>query len=467
MLFSSYSFLFLFLPPLLLLYFLPIFLFGQGGKVLKWQNSVLLLFSLLFYAWGEPIYLFLMIGVILADTLIGLWIGKAKHKKALLAVAVILHVGLLFYYKYAAFFAHVCGFSLHAPRLPLGISFYTFQSLSYVIDVYRCRVAPQKNPALLGLYVALFPQLIAGPIVCYRDVSAALTHRKHSLVGAAAGVRRFAAGLAKKLLLANPMGALFTLLIGRDTLTATGAWGALLAFAFQLYFDFSGYSDMAIGLGRLLGFRFPENFNYPYIARSVTDFWRRWHITLSSFFRDYVYIPLGGSRRSVWRTVFNLFVVWSLTGLWHGAAWNFLFWGLYYFLLLVLEKFVLCRFSHTAPLFLKRAATATAILLGWAIFAFDGSSATLTLPGLARFAGSLAGANGLWARGELYHLVQYLPILALCALGSTPLPRQIYRQTVCKKRLFGLSALLPLLALLLCVIELTDAGFNPFLYFRF
>ena len=467
MLFSSYTFLFLFLPPLLLLYFLPVGLFGQSRVVLKWQNGILLLASLLFYAWGEPIYLFLMVGVILADTLIGLWLGKAKHKKALLTVAVILHVGLLFYYKYAAFFAHVCGFSIQQPRLPLGISFYTFQALSYVIDVYRGRVSPQKNPALLGLYVALFPQLIAGPIVCYRDVAAALTHRTHSLNGAAAGVRRFSAGLAKKLLLANPMGALFSLLLGRGTLAAAGAWAALFAFAFQLYFDFSGYSDMAIGLGRLFGFRFPENFNYPYIARSITDFWRRWHITLSAFFKDYVYIPLGGSRCGTARTVFNLFAVWSLTGLWHGAAWNFILWGLYYFLLLLLEKLVFCRFSHTVPPLFKHAATSAAILLGWAIFAFDGSSAALNFSALGRFLGALAGTNGLFTRGELYYVLQYLPLLALCALGSTPLPRQIYRQTVCKKRIWGLRAALPLLALLLCIIDLSDAGFNPFLYFRF
>ena len=462
MLFSSFSFLLWFLPFTLLLYFLPLPL----GARLPWRNAVLLTASLLFYAWGESLYLFLMLGVIAADTLLGLWLARTAHRRAVLWVAVLLHISLLFYYKYAAFFAYVCGFSLQQPHLPLGISFYTFQALSYVIDVYRGRVKAEKNPALLGLYIALFPQLIAGPIVCYRDVATALRQRHHSISGAAAGVRRFAAGLAKKLLLANPMGALFASLVGRE-LSALGAWTALAAFAFQLYFDFSGYSDMAVGLGRIFGFRFPENFNYPYTARSITDFWRRWHITLSSFFRDYVYIPLGGSRRGTWRTLLNLLVVWSLTGLWHGAAWNFLLWGLYYFLLLALEKFVFRRFSRTVPRVIAHGGTLLAILLGWAIFAFDGSSAALSLTALGGFFGRLAGSGGLLSRADLYDAVRHLPLLALCALGSTPLPRQIYRQTVCKKRRFWLRTALPLTALLLAVIELSDAGFNPFLYFRF
>ena len=463
MLFSTYSFLFWFLPATLCLYFLPAAL-GVGG--LRWQNGVLLVASLLFYAWGEPLYLFLMLGIIALDTLLGLWIARAKHKKAVLGLAAVIHISLLFYYKYAAFFAYVCGFFIPTPHLPLGISFYTFQALSYLIDVYRGRVAPQKSPFLLGVYIALFPQLIAGPIVCYRDVATALRHRHHSLTGAAAGIRRFAAGLAKKLLLANPMGALFTALIGRE-LSALGAWCALLAFSFQLYFDFSGYSDMAVGLGRVFGFRFPENFNYPYVARSITDFWRRWHITLSSFFRDYVYIPLGGSRKGVLRTVWNLAVVWVLTGLWHGAAWNFVLWGGYYFALLALEKFVFCRFSHTVPGVIAHGATLLAILLGWAIFAFDGSSTALSFAALGKFLGSLAGRGGLSSPADLYDAVRHLPLLLLCALGSTPLPRQLYRRAVCRKRRLWLRAALPLAALLLCMIDLSDAGFNPFLYFRF
>ena len=473
MLFSSFSFLFWFLPLTLLFYFLPPQLFESFKRetakrnALPWQNGVLLVASLLFYAWGEPLYLFLMLGVILADTLFGILIARAKHKKPLLVLAVIFHIGLLFYYKYVAFFAHVMGLSVTAPRLPLGISFYTFQALSYVIDVYRGEVAPEKNPAVLGVYVALFPQLVAGPIVRYRDVAAALRQRSHSVTGVANGTRRFAAGLCKKMLLANPMGALFNMLVQRGALCALGAWTALFAFAFQIYFDFSGYSDMAVGLGRIFGFRFPENFRYPYISRSVTDFWRRWHITLSSFFREYVYFPLGGSRCGKTRTVLNLFAVWTLTGLWHGASWNFVLWGVYYFLLLTLEKFVLKRFFPTASPFIARTGTILAILFGWLIFAFDGSTAALTLSALPRFLGTLFGLKGLLSRADLYDVARHLPLLLLCALGSTPQPKAIYRQTVCKKRRFWLRTALPLAALFLAVIDLSDAGFNPFLYFRF
>ena len=467
MLFSSFSFLFWFLPVTLLLYFLPALFLGR--RTLVWQNGVLLVMSLIFYAWGEPIYLLLMIATVAADTLFGVWLPRARHPRAVLTVAIILHVGLLFYFKYASFFAGLLGLSLTAPRLPLGISFYTFQALSYVIDVYRGRVVPEKNPARLGVYVALFPQLVAGPIVRYTDVATALHERRHSVGLAAAGTRRFAAGLLKKLLLANPMGALFTLLVARGTaLSALGALTALIAFALQIYFDFSGYSDMAIGLGRVFGFDFPENFRYPYTARSITDFWRRWHITLSSFFREYVYFPLGGSRRGGWRTVRNLFVVWSLTGLWHGASWNFILWGVYYFLLLVLEKFVLRRFLPPVPAFFARTAALLGILGGWLIFAFDGSTPMLTFAALGGFVRSLLGlGGGFVARAELYDIVRHLPLFALAVLGCTPLPRRIYRRMVAKKRRAWLRAALPLAALLLAIVELSDAGFNPFLYFRF
>ncbi|MBE6702222.1 MAG: MBOAT family protein [Ruminococcaceae bacterium] len=473
MLFSSFSFLFWFLPLTLFFYFLPPALYKRLKKgnarqdgTLAYQNGVLLIASLLFYAWGEPLYLLLMIGVILADTLFGLLLAKSPHRKTLLTVAVMFHVFLLFYYKYAAFFANALGFYLQNPRLPLGISFYTFQALSYLIDVYRGEVKPEKNPALLGVYVALFPQLIAGPIVRYKDVATALRQRRHSIGGVAAGSRRFIAGLAKKMLLANSMGALFSLLQGRHGLSALGAWTALFAFAFQIYFDFSGYSDMAIGLGRIFGFRFPENFRYPYMAKSVTDFWRRWHITLSTFFKEYVYIPLGGNRKGVFRTVLHLFAVWALTGLWHGAAWNFVLWGIYYFLLLIFEKFFLSKLPPLPPL-MGRIGTLIAILFGWAIFAFDSSTPTLSFAAMRDFLGILFGAGGFLTRADLYDTVRYLPLLALCAIGSTPLPRIIYRQTVFKKRRFWLSVSLPLAALLLSLAELSAGGFNPFLYFRF
>ena len=467
MLFSSFSFLFWFLPTTLLLYFLPTALLPAGRMRLAFQNGVLLTSSLIFYAWGEPIYVLLMVGVILADTLLGLLLARTHHPRAVLTLAIILHVGLLFYYKYAAFFAEALGLYLSAPRLPLGISFYTFQALSYLIDVYRKEVPAEKNPAVLGVYVALFPQLIAGPIVRYGDVAAALRKRTHSVTGMADGIRRFSAGLAKKLLLANPMGELFALLMARPLLSATGAWTALLAFAFQIYFDFSGYSDMAIGLGRIFGFRFPENFHYPYIAHSITDFWRRWHITLSAFFKAYVYIPLGGNRRGVFRTVVNLFAVWVLTGLWHGAAWCFLAWGVYYFLLLVAEKYLLKAVLHRLPSAVTRTGTLIAVLLGWMIFAFDGSTPQLSFSALPPFLSALVGTNGLLLRAEWYDLVRHLPLLVLCALGSTPLPKSIYRQTVYEKRQFWLRTALPVIALLLAVTDLSDVGFNPFLYFRF
>ena len=466
MLFSSFSFLFWFLPLTLLLYFLPPALLRAGKRALPYQNGVLLIASLLFYAWGEPLYVLLMVGVILADTLLGVLLERTAHRRLWLIPAVMLHVSLLFYYKYAAFFAHVLGFYLQSPRLPLGISFYTFQALSYLIDVYRKEVRAERNPAVLGVYVALFPQLVAGPIVRYREVAAALRSRTHSVGGIAAGSRRFAAGLAKKLLLANPMGALFGILIARNGLSAAGAFTALLAFSFQIYFDFSGYSDMAIGLGKVFGFRFPENFRYPYIAQSITDFWRRWHITLSTFFREYVYIPLGGNRKGVFRTVLHLLAVWALTGLWHGAAWNFLLWGVYYFLLLTAEKLLLPRLP-AIPALLRRLGTLLALMLGWMIFAFDGSTAALSLSAMGGFIGALFGANGALGGADLYDLVRHLPLLLLCAIGSTPLPRLIYRKTVLKKRRFWLSAALPLGACLLSLSALAAGGFNPFLYFRF
>lgn len=472
MLFSTFSFLFWFLPFTLTLYFLPPAIGALLARRrvrwgLAWQNAVLLFCSLIFYAWGEPLYVLLMVGVILADTLFGLLLERTRHKKAVLAAATVFHIGLLFYYKYATFFAGAVGLSIPSPHMPLGISFYTFQALSYVADVYRGEVRAERNPAVLGVYVALFPQLIAGPIVRYTDVASALRARTHSATGAACGVRRFAAGLAKKMLLANPTGALFAALLSRGaSLSALGAWVALLAFSFQIYFDFSGYSDMAVGLGRIFGFRFPENFRYPYIARSIADFWRRWHITLSSFFREYVYIPLGGSRRGTWRTVRNLLLVWLLTGLWHGASWNFILWGLYYFLLLTLEKFVFRARLPRFPRAFCHAAALLGILGGWLLFAFDGSTPTLTLSALPSFLSSLVGLGGALTP-DLFDCLRHLPLLLLCALGCTPLPRRIYAETVLKKGFGWLRTVLPLLGLMLSVIELSDAGFNPFLYFRF
>lgn len=471
MLFSSFSFLFWFLPAVLTAYFLPPWLFRvlskkrcQTGQLL-WQNGVLLLFSLLFYAWGEPLYLFLMLTTITVNFLLGLWLSRARKKRAVLWLAVFFNIGLLFYFKYASFFLSLIGVYLAPPHLPLGISFYTFQVLSYVADVYFGTTRAEKSPLRFATYVTLFPQLVAGPIVRYDKVASELKSRTVPLPFVAAGARRFIAGLAKKVLVANVAGELFHTLLRGGAPAALGAWVALVAFSLQIYFDFSGYSDMAIGLGAIFGFRFPENFNYPYTATSIRDFWRRWHITLSSFFKTYVYIPLGGSRNGVFRTVMALFVVWSLTGLWHGATFNFLLWGIYYFVLLVIERFLLREKREKLPLPARHALTLLGILFGWLIFAFDGTAPYLTLGSLPRFLFSLFGASGAIAGNELYECLRHLPFLLIAALGATPLPRLAFEKLSARFPL--LSLLLPPAALLLSLAALSGASFQPFLYFRF
>ncbi|MBE6581589.1 MAG: MBOAT family protein [Ruminococcaceae bacterium] len=474
MLFSSFLFLFWFLPVTLVLYFgLPPALQCLWRGKLKdttlrgVQNAVLFITSLFFYAWGEPLYVLLMLGTVAMDFGFGWLIVRTTHRRAVLTLAICANLSLLIYFKYAAFLAGLLGFSIKAPRLPLGISFYTFQALSYVIDVARGEVKPAESPLIFGTYVALFPQLIAGPIVRYTDVEAALYHRTHTWEAAARGTRRFVAGLAKKMLLANAAGALFTSLVSlpSQAISTLGAWLALFAFAVQIYFDFSGYSDMAIGLGHVFGFSFPENFNYPYTAISISDFWRRWHITLGQFFRTYVYFPLGGSKHGVLRTVLALFAVWSLTGLWHGAALNFLLWGLYYFLLLVIEKLLLSRLLTHVPRLFRHAATLSAILFGWLIFAFDGSSAALSTAALRHFLAALLGWSSGSADDALYHFVRHLPFFLIAAIGATPLPRLAFTRLSKKHPL--LLWLLPLLGFFLSLAYLAGAAYNPFLYFRF
>ena len=462
MLFSGFSFLFWFLPLCLVFYFLPLcFGGGRSPRVLLWQNAVLFFFSLLFYAWGEPLYVLLMLVTVGVNAALALRIARGRHRCAYLIAAVAFDVGLLLFFKYPPLLG------LPAPHLPLGISFYTFQALSFVADVYLGRAEAEKNPFYVGLYVALFPQLVAGPIVRYTDVAAELRAREHRACDAAAGVRRFCAGLAKKVLLANPAGALFAQFGAGGAQSAVQAWLALIGFTFQIYFDFSGYTDMAVGLGRVFGFRFPENFRYPYVSRSVSDFWRRWHITLSTFFREYVYIPLGGNRRGGVRTVCNLLAVWTLTGLWHGPSWNFVLWGLYYFLLLTLEKRVLSRFFPRVPAVLCWVGTFAATLFGWMLFFFDGSTAALSLSRLPHFVATLFGAHGFAAGADLYDLVRSLTLLGLCAVGATPLPKRIFERLTRQGRAGFFRTVLPLFALLLSIAALADAGFNPFLYFRF
>lgn len=448
MLFSGLTFLYYFLPAVLIAYFLV-----PDG----WKNGVLLFFSLFFYAWGEPKLALLMVVTILVFYLCGLAIGRANGqaaRKRWMIVSVAIGLGLLGLFKYADFFIGsvnaVTGLSLPLLRLvlPIGISFYTFQCISYTVDVYRGDAAAQKNPISFGCYVSLFPQLIAGPIVRYTDVARALEGRTHSMEAFTLGLRRFLFGLGKKVLLANQFGALTTLYRDSKAQSVLYCWLYALAFALQIYFDFSGYSDMAIGLGQIFGFRFPENFNYPYLSRSITEFWRRWHMTLGGWFRDYVYIPLGGNRVTRPRWFWNILAVWMLTGLWHGASWNFVLWGGYYAALLILEKCWLLKAGEKLPLVLRRMMTMVLVMLGWALFYFE------DLGALGAFLGRLFTA--VPSAGIAF----YLPVTALGCLCATPALKRVKLPDGVR---WGLCVVL----LLLCVASLARQSYNPFIYFRF
>lgn len=466
MLFSSLEFLYLFLPITLIVYF---------ACPLRWRNAVLLASSLIFYGSGEPVYVFLMIFTVCADYAFGFWVDPARHgegtRRRALAAAVIFNLALLGFFKYYDAIAGVLPFSEPLGiKLPIGISFYTFQALSYVIDVYRADAGVQKNLVSFGTYIALFPQLIAGPIVRYRDIDDQLSSREHSFAMAASGVRTFCAGLAKKVLLANSAGEMWEKLsaASEQGTTVVGAWTAIIFYAFQIYFDFSGYSDMAIGLGKIFGFRFPENFDYPYISRSITEFWRRWHITLSSWFREYVYIPLGGNRRGRGRMYLNLLAVWALTGIWHGASLNFLLWGLYYFVILALEKAFVGRWLDRTPAFLGYLWSGVLILVGWVIFVSEPSGLTLT--GGLRYVGYMfgAGADGFCDSFMLYELMRNAVLLAVMAIAATPLPKKLFYRLASRSRAaFAAADILSVSALVVCTAYLVDNGYNPFLYFRF
>lgn len=460
MVFSSNVFLFFFLPGTLLLYHLC---------PRRFRNLLLLAVSLLFYGWGEPVYLLLMLFTILLNYTAALRIGReqaaGRNGKRALVLSLTLNLGLLAFFKYAGFLVRTLNLLLPAALrlpvpeipLPIGISFYIFQSMSYTVDVYRREAACQRNPVTFGAYVSMFPQLIAGPIVRYRDVAKQLESRRESLPQFSSGVQLFLIGLAKKLLLANHMGALWEAL--KSDGGTLSAWVCMFAYSLQIYFDFSGYSDMAIGLGRMLGFEFLKNFDYPYISRSVTDFWRRWHISLGTWFREYVYIPLGGNRRGLRRQLLNLLIVWALTGLWHGASWNFVFWGLYYGLLLTLEKLFLLRRLEKLPNALRTALVVLAVSFGWVLFSFP------ALPELGAFLGRF-----LTLRPETVHsrnlILAYLPLMLLSALGATPLPAKL------ASRLRGgagetLRIAYLALLMLLCTAALAGQSYNPFIYFRF
>lgn len=461
MLFSSIPFLFYFLPAVLAVYFLV---------PAAWRNAVLLVFSLLFYAWGEPRYVILMVFTILLFYICGIAIEKnssRRGKQIWLAVSVVISVALLGVFKYADFFISsfnsVAGTDLAFLRLalPVGISFYTFQCLSYTIDVYRGTVAAQKNIISFGAYVALFPQLIAGPIVRYVDVARQLEQRNHSWDQAMLGARRFLVGLSKKIILANQFGQLTQIFRDSTEKAVLFYWLYAVAFMLQIYFDFSGYSDMAIGLGKIFGFHFPENFDYPYLSKSITEFWRRWHMTLGGWFRDYVYIPLGGSRVSRGKWVFNILVVWMLTGLWHGAAWNFVLWGLLYAVFLLLEKWT--PGIQKLPGALRHSYVLLVVLLGFVLF----NAADLT-----QAAGDISGLFGigsvpLISAESLYYLRSYGILLVLGILGSTPVVCNV-ADLLSKKPLGAVTEPVVLILLLIvCCAYLVDGSFNPFLYFRF
>ncbi len=461
MLFSGIPFLYYFLPAVLAVYFL-------APRRLK--NTVLLLASLVFYAWGEPKYVFLMAGTIALFYLCGLAMDRANKpvwRRLWLILSITVSLGLLAIFKYADFFIDsfnaATGLSLPLLRLalPVGISFYTFQCLSYTIDLYRGHTQVQKNIISFGAYVALFPQLIAGPIVRYTDVAQALENRRHSFTDVSLGIRRFILGLAKKVLLSNQLGVLTEAFRLSGEKSVVFHWLYAIAFTLQIYFDFSGYSDMAIGLGRLLGFHFPENFDYPYLSLSISEFWRRWHMTLGGWFRDYVYIPLGGNRVTPGRWVFNILVVWALTGLWHGAAWNFLLWGLLYAVFLMLEKLVPGLLK--LPVLLRRIYVLLVVMLGFVLF---------NAPSLSHAAGDMGGLFGLTSipfvsTEALYYLRSYGMVLALSLVGCTPLVRNLGRRLAPKPWAAALEPVLLAALLVLCTAYLVDGSFNPFLYFRF
>ena len=465
MLFSSISFLYYFLPLTLVLYFLV----PKRGK-----NAVLLLASLIFYGWGEPKYVLLMGLSILLGYGFGLLVEKYRERKAgkvICGISAGISLSFLLCFKYADFFIRnfnaVTGLGLPLWRLalPIGISFYTFQIISYTVDVYRGQAA-QRNLIHLAAYVAMFPQLIAGPIVRYCDIAEQLTKRKHSFHGAALGIRRFVIGLGKKILIANQLGELCAVFRASQEKSVLFYWLYAVSFALHIYFDFSGYSDMAVGLGRVFGFQFPENFNYPYISASITEFWRRWHISLGTWFRDYVYIPLGGNRRGRGRQLVNILIVWMLTGFWHGAAWNFILWGLIFAFLLTVEKLWLLTLLEKSR-FLSHAYTLFFVMIIFVIF--NGESLEQAFSDLAGLAG--AGGIPLVSAEALYYLRSFAVVLVTGVIGAAPAVRSLAGKIAQKPaggRLLNLLEPVALAGLLLVMTAyLVDGSFNPFLYFRF
>lgn len=455
--------------------YLPLVLLGYYICPKKGRNLFLLIASLVFYAWGEPKYVFLMIFSILVNYIFGRLMDKhrenKKRLKLMLVLSVVIDIGLLSVFKYTDFIItnvnaiFGANFDLLKIALPIGISFYTFQAMSYTIDVYRNDVRVQKNLIDFGMYITMFPQLIAGPIVRYADVQDQLAERSVATADFSEGVMRFVVGLGKKVLLANQMGAVWSDIyaLGGDV-SALMAWTGAIAYTFQIYFDFSGYSDMAIGLGRMFGFKFPENFRYPYQSVSITDFWRRWHITLSTWFKEYLYIPLGGNRCGLARQALNLLIVWSLTGFWHGAGWNFVMWGLYYFVILFIEKLFLLKALDKLPKFFRHVYALLLIVIGWVIFASDDVSVLLP------YLGSMFGANGAVGGMDVYTLLTKAVLLIICCVASTELPKRLFLSAtgaMNEKAAFTIKSVMTIALLALSMILLIGDSYNPFLYFRF
>ncbi|MBE6980149.1 MAG: MBOAT family protein [Ruminococcaceae bacterium] len=467
MVFSSMTFVPLFLPLVLLLYY--------STKHPNIRNGVLLAFSLLFYAWGEPKWILVMLLTVTVNYLCGLLIDHSQSKiqrTASMVLGVSLSLGFLVYFKYFGFFSDIATSLLgientfRKPVLPIGISFYTFQVLTYTVDVYRGKVPVQKSYGKLLMYVSFFPQLIAGPIVNYTDIAPSLGVRQESWEEVYQGFTRFFIGLAKKVLLANTCGVVTDKLTGLDTLSVAGSWLIIIAYAFQIYFDFSGYSDMAIGMGHMFGFHFFENFNYPYISKSITEFWRRWHISLGTFFRDYVYIPLGGNRVSTGKHIRNILIVWILTGFWHGASWNFIVWGTYYGILLLAEKFLLQSLKKKLPDVINTATTLLLVLIGWVFFYYEDLSTGLHHLGVM-FGFSNAPLSDPWT---VYYFKHNIVFLAVAALACYPW-KQLLQKLPCQKALattaVWLKPLVVTALFLLSMAMVITQSYNPFLYFRF
>ena len=471
MTFSSLTFTTLFFPAVLILYFIC--------TDLRWRNGVLLVASLIFYSWGEPIWVLAMIGSTAINYVAAMLIGRASSpglRKTALVVGAAASLAVLFYFKYAAFLVNSVtslfgvSFSIPVLELPIGISFYTFQVLTYTVDVYRGKSPVQRDPFKLMLYVSCFPQLIAGPIVQYSDVAVMLDERESTLEGFTEGMKRFAVGLSKKVLLANVCGLIIEELpsaAGASGMSVLGAWYISVLYSLQLYFDFSGYSDMAIGMGRIFGFTYKENFNYPYISKSASEFWRRWHISLGSFFRDYVYIPLGGNRRGRARTALNLAIVWALTGLWHGASWNFVIWGLYYGVLIILEKLVLADFREKLPGAAQHIAALLLIVVGWTVFYYTDMGC------LGKHLGAMfgIGAAGLSDPVTMAVIRKYTVLPLIAAIASLPILPRLKAWLGKHEKFEGAADIVSLVCLtalmLLSMIFIVGQSYNPFIYFRF